>query len=141
MFDRELNTPLNSACLFHFKSYEQHVLNTHYQQLLSISKRFLIYIDLFPVNDEIAAKYLFVEILQLKNFRFSFHQQNFQIDLTLPKTLFFSVFLNTTVELKYKQDSEAYTEPCQISKVKCFAKIVHGFYLLTIFPKSFTIDV
>ena len=32
--------------------------------------------------------------------------------------------------------TEAYLEPCQIYKVKCFAKIVNGFNTLTIFAKA-----
>ena len=45
--------------------------------------------------------------------------------------------------LHYKKIStlETYSEPCQISKMQCFAKIVDGFYPLTIFLKHSFLDV
>ena len=36
---------------------------------------------------------------------------------------------------------ETYLEPCQTTMIKFFAKLVKGFYPLTIFPKVPTIDV
>ena len=36
---------------------------------------------------------------------------------------------------------EAYSEPCQLSKMERFAKIVDGFYLLTISAKRSILDV
>ena len=35
---------------------------------------------------------------------------------------------------------KTYSEPCQISRMKHFAKTVNGLQLLTIFTKSFTVD-
>ena len=47
--------------------------------------------------------------------------------------------------LKYFSDIsltfEAYSEPCQTSKMEAFTKIVNGFSVLTISAKSFTLDV
>ena len=37
--------------------------------------------------------------------------------------------------------SEAYTEPCQTSKMEVFAKMVNGFSFLSIFAKIFILDV
>ena len=37
--------------------------------------------------------------------------------------------------------SVAYIESCQISKMECFAKIPNGWILLTVFTKSFMLDV
>ena len=37
--------------------------------------------------------------------------------------------------------SETYSEPCQISKMEVFAKIVNGFSFLTIFTKNSILDV
>ena len=37
--------------------------------------------------------------------------------------------------------TEAYSEPCQTSKMDVFVKTVQGFQLLTIFAKSFILDV
>ena len=39
------------------------------------------------------------------------------------------------------QMSEAYADPCQTSKMECFAKIVNDFQLLTISVKRFILDV
>ena len=36
---------------------------------------------------------------------------------------------------------EACSEPCQTSMIECFAKIVNGSYLLTIFTKRFILNV
>ena len=38
-------------------------------------------------------------------------------------------------------NSDAYSEPCQTSKMKVFTKIVNGFSFLTIFAKISTLDV
>ena len=38
-------------------------------------------------------------------------------------------------------NSEAYSEPCQTSKMEVFTKIVNGFSFLTIFAKSSILDV
>ena len=38
-------------------------------------------------------------------------------------------------------NSEAYSEPCQTSKMEVFAKIVNGFSFLTIFLKLSILDV
>ena len=38
-------------------------------------------------------------------------------------------------------NSEAYSEPCQISKIVRFAKIVNSFQSLTIFAKRSILDV
>ena len=35
---------------------------------------------------------------------------------------------------------EAYSKPCQTSKVECFAKIVNGFHRLTVFTKRSNLD-
>ena len=43
--------------------------------------------------------------------------------------------------LNNKHLSEAYVEPYQTSKMKLFAKMVKGFQPLTIFTKSFILDV
>ena len=37
--------------------------------------------------------------------------------------------------------SEAYSEPCQTPKIELFVKIVSGWKLLTIFAKSFILDI
>ena len=37
--------------------------------------------------------------------------------------------------------SEAYSEPCQTSKMERFEKIVNSFHLLTVFAKRFIVDV
>ena len=37
--------------------------------------------------------------------------------------------------------SEACSEPCQISKVEYFAKIINGFYPSTVFTKCSDLDV
>ena len=37
--------------------------------------------------------------------------------------------------------TEAYSEPCQTSKIESFAKIVNGFMPLTIFAKRSILDV
>ena len=37
-------------------------------------------------------------------------------------------------------NSEAYSEPCQTSKMEVFTKIVNGFSFLTIFAKSSKFD-
>ena len=37
--------------------------------------------------------------------------------------------------------TEAYSEPCETSKMKLFAKIVNGFKSLIIFTKSFVLGV
>ena len=36
---------------------------------------------------------------------------------------------------------EAYAEAGQTSKMKCFVKIVNGFYLLTVFAKRSILDI
>ena len=41
----------------------------------------------------------------------------------------------------YLASSAAYIESCQISKMECFAKIANGWILLTVFTKSFILDV
>ena len=38
-------------------------------------------------------------------------------------------------------NSEAYSEPCQISKIEAFAQIVNGFQFLTILAKSSILNV
>ena len=38
-------------------------------------------------------------------------------------------------------NSEAYSEPCQISKMEVFSQIVNGFQFLTTFAKSSILDV
>ena len=38
-------------------------------------------------------------------------------------------------------NSEAYSKPCQTSKMDVFAEIVNGFSFLTIFAKSFILEV
>ena len=43
--------------------------------------------------------------------------------------------------LTLEASSEAYSEPCQRSKIEVFAKIVKGFSFLTIFAKSSILDV
>ena len=43
--------------------------------------------------------------------------------------------------LTLEANSEAYSEPCQTSKMETFKKIVNGFSVLTIFAKSFSLDV
>ena len=43
--------------------------------------------------------------------------------------------------LKWGQWSETYSEPCQTSKVECFAKIVNGFYMLTVFTIGSILDI
>ena len=40
-----------------------------------------------------------------------------------------------------KSHSEAYSEPCQTSKMKLLPKIINGFYPLNIFTKNFILDV
>ena len=45
------------------------------------------------------------------------------------------------IELFSMLHAEVYSEPCQISKIKLFVKIVNGFQQLTIFAKSSTLDV
>ena len=39
------------------------------------------------------------------------------------------------------KSTEAYPEPCKISKMKCFAKVVNGKMLLSIFAKRFILNV
>ena len=67
----------------------------------------------------------------------------------------FNRVLNTSLLLHYlsflpyrsisfhrsRKKSEAYSEPCQTSKMKCFAKIINGLKLLTIFAKRSILDV
>ena len=43
--------------------------------------------------------------------------------------------------LTLEANSEAYSEPCQTSKMEGFTKIVNGFSVLTISAKCFTLDV
>ena len=50
------------------------------------------------------------------------------------------IFKNET-SLTLESNSEAYVEPCQMSKMEVLAKIVNGFSFLTIFVKSFILDV
>ena len=38
-------------------------------------------------------------------------------------------------------NSEAYSKPCQISKMELYLKIVKSFYMLTIFSKCYILDV
>ena len=42
---------------------------------------------------------------------------------------------------KYTPEPEAYTEPCQTSRIELFAKRVNGLKPLTIFAKSSILDV
>ena len=65
-------------------------------------------------------------------------------------TLFFQTFkakalrfsINFWSKTFAKMDCfEAYSEPCQTSKIELFAKIVNGFQPLTIFAKSSVLDV
>ena len=51
---------------------------------------------------------------------------------------FFYHFGSVSPLLQY---SEAYLEPCQISKMKCFVKIFKGFQPLTIFTKHFILGI
>ena len=66
----------------------------------------------------------------------------------------FRTFLNTLLLYVYHHSSytwhytgfclyipETYTEPCQVSKMGYFAKIVNGFQALTIFYKTLYLDV
>ena len=48
-------------------------------------------------------------------------------------------FLDST--FLYQLHPEAYSEPCQISKMECFSKIVKGCLSLTIFAKCSILDV
>ena len=42
---------------------------------------------------------------------------------------------------KWSCQTETYLEPCQISKMECFAKIINGFQPLTIFARRSILDV
>ena len=44
-------------------------------------------------------------------------------------------------EKNWTLDSEAYSKPCQTSKIKLYPKIVNDFYLLTIFSKRPMLNV
>ena len=51
------------------------------------------------------------------------------------------LFSKKSTNLPQSQYSEKYSESCQTSKMKCFAKTVNGFYPLTIFAKHAILDV
>ena len=42
---------------------------------------------------------------------------------------------------KEQELAEAYTKPCQTSKVECFAEMVNGSTMLTVFAKHFLLNV
>ena len=45
------------------------------------------------------------------------------------------------MKLGWEDNSEAYSEPCQTSKMEVFEKITNGFSFLVIFAKSSILDV
>ena len=51
-----------------------------------------------------------------------------------------SIFWDFLMQI-FQYSTEAYPEPSQTSKMELFAKIVNGFYPLTIFGKSFILDI
>ena len=48
---------------------------------------------------------------------------------------------SSTSKLFHRKAPEAHSEPCQTSKMECFAKIVHGLTPLTIFAERSILDV
>ena len=66
--------------------------------------------------------------------------------LVLPSIRLFGTFdIQTDLKMKLSltlgANSEAYSGPCQTSKMEVFAQILNGFYFLTIFLKSSILDV
>ena len=55
--------------------------------------------------------------------------------------LWYSNWFKNETSLTLEANSEAYSEPCQTSKMEVFTKIVNGFSFLTIFAKSSILDV
>ena len=55
--------------------------------------------------------------------------------------LWYSNWFKNETSLTLEANSEAYSEPCQTSKIEVFAQIVNGFWFLTIFAKSPILDV
>ena len=55
----------------------------------------------------------------------------------------FSYFSNELFHLYplLKRYPKAYSEPCEVSEMECFAKIVNGLMPLPIFAKQFILDV
>ena len=50
-------------------------------------------------------------------------------------------YSKVTSKVPRMKDAQTYSEPCQASKVDLFREIVNDFWLLTIFLKSFILDI
>ena len=65
----------------------------------------------------------------------------YEIDLNWYKFKNLLNLFKSETSLSLEANSEAYSEPCQVSKMEVFGKILNGFSCSTIFAKSFIFDV
>ena len=77
----------------------------------------------------------------MENYELVLFSQHFRSTILKFGYLWYLNWFKDGTRLTLQTNSEAYSEPCQTSKMEVFAKIMNGFSFLTIFAKSCILDV